>query len=495
MGTPSDRTEPIPLAMYIGGRWVDGQSGQRTTVVSPATGDAVAVVPCGVREDAREALAAASEAQAAWGRTPLAERVRLCRRIADLIQQRAEVLARWITLEQGKPLHAEARIEVQNAALWFRLAAEYAMALETPLIPVENPHKRALTFLQPRGVYAIITPWNFPLGIPSQLISAALVMGNSFVWVPAPTTPTCAVKLMECLAEAPLPPGVANLVLGPGPVVGDEIAGHEATDAVAFVGSSATGRAVAARAAGKPQLLELGGNGPTVVLADADLDLAVPRILAGCTRNAGQVCSATGRILVHRTLQDALALRLSEAMSRIRVGDPFERETEMGPLHSERTARTVEEHLEDASARGARLVFGGQRLRGMPTPLYFLPAVVADVPADSRLHLEETFGPVAALVPFDDEADVLRLAGASPYGHTAAIFTRDVTRAFRLAERLRAGLVNINDNSFPGDPRVPRGGASGTISGLGRRGGKYTLLEMADLKTVVLDIGGTDRSP
>jgi succinate-semialdehyde dehydrogenase/glutarate-semialdehyde dehydrogenase len=447
-----------------------------------------------VREDAREALAAAKEAQSTWGRTSVAERTRLCRRIADLIQQRAEALARWITLEQGKPLHAEAQAEVQNAALWFRLAAEYAMALETPLIPVENPHKRAFTLLQPRGVYAIITPWNFPLGIPSQLISAALVMGNSFVWVPAPTTPTCAVKLMECLVEAPLPPGVANLVLGPGPVVGDEIAGHEATDAVAFVGSSATGRTVATRAAGKPQLLELGGNGPTVVLADADLDLAVPRILAGCTRNAGQVCSATGRILVHRSLQEPLAERLSEAMRRIRVGDPFEPQTHMGPLHNERTVRTVEEHLADARARGARIVCGGHRLQGLPTPLYFLPAVVADVPAESRLHLEETFGPVAALIPFDDEADVLRLAHASPYGHTAAIFTRDVARALRLAECLHVGLVNINDNSFPGDPRVPRGGASGTISGLGRRGGKYTLLEMADLKTVVLDVGGTDRS-
>ncbi len=489
MKAPSDHAEPIPLAMYIGGRWTDGRSGQRTTVVSPVTGRPVAVVPWSVREDAREALAAAREARDTWGCTPLAERVRLCRRIADLIQQRAEPLAGWITLEQGKPLHTEALVEVQNAAAWFRLAADYAMALETPLIPVENPNKRAFTLLQPRGVYAIITPWNFPVGIPSQLISAALVMGNSFVWVPAPTTPTCSVKLMECLAEAPLPPGVANLVLGPGPVVGDEIAGHEATDAVAFVGSSATGRAVAARAAGKPQLLELGGNGPTVVLADADLDLAVPRILAGCTRNAGQVCSATGRILVHRSLQDPLAVRLSEAMTRIRVGDPFERETDMGPLHNERTARTVEEHLADAGARGARLVFGGQRLQGFPTPLYFLPAVVADVPVDSRLHLEETFGPVAALIPFDDEADVLRLARASPYGHTAAIFTRDVVRAFRLAERLRVGLVNINDNSFPGDPRLPRGGASGTISGLGRRGGKYTLLEMADLKTIVLDVG------
>lgn len=475
--------------MHIGGAWMDGHSEQRDVIMSPATGASVAVAPRGVREDARDALAAARRAQPAWGRAPLAERVRICGRIADLIQQRVDDLACWITLEQGKPLYAEARIEGRNAVSWFRLAAEYATGLETSLVPVDNPSKRALTLLGPRGVYAIITPWNFPVGIPSQLISAALVMGNAFVWVPAPSTAACAVQVMECLQEAGLPGGVANLVLGPGPVVGDEIAGHAATDAVAFVGSSSTGRAVAARAAGKPLLLELGGNGPTIVLADADLDLAVPRIVTGCTRNAGQVCSATGRILVQRSLQDALATRLAQAMREVRVGDPFARETEMGPLHREQTVRTVEEHLEDARAHGARILCGGHRLRGFPTSLYFPPTVVADVPDESRLHLEETFGPVAALIPFDDEAHALRLAEASPYGHTAAVFTRDLARGFQLAERLRVGLVNINDNSFPGDPRVPRGGASGTISGLGRRGGRYTLLEMSDLKTIVLDLG------
>lgn len=480
---------PLEARMYIGGRWVESLSGQRYETRSPATGRVVATVPQGTREDAQEAIRAARASQWTWASTSLGERVRLCRRIAEVIRNRREELAWVIATEQGKPYHTEARMEAQQAAVWYEMAAEDAMMLETAVLPVANPAKRAFTIRQPRGVYAVVTPWNFPVGIPSQLIGPAFVTGNTVVWVPAPTTSACAAKLTECLEEAGVAAGVVNLVTGPGPVVGDEIVANPGTDAVAFVGSSATGQIVAQHGAGKPMLLELGGNGPTVVLADADLDLAVPRVAVGCTRNAGQVCNAVGRILVHRSLHDEFAGRLAQILRGVRLGDPFDEQTTMGPMHHEPTVAKVDEQLADACERGARILLGGSRAPGFPTRLFYLPTVVAGVSAESRLHLEETFGPVAALIPFDDEEQALQYADASPYGLSGAVFTRDVLRGIRLAERLRLGLVNINDNSYPADNRIPTGGASGKRSGIGRRRGAHSLIEMTDLKTIVLDIG------
>lgn len=477
------------LCMYIDGEWVGSQSGERYEIRGPATGLAVAAAPKGTREDARVAMDAARAAQQQWAGTPVGERVARCRRIAAATRSRRDELARLLSLEQGKPYHTEAVVEADRVSSWFELAAHNVMSLETAVVQVENPAKRAIAIRQPRGVYAIITPWNFPMGIPSQHIGPAIVTGNTVVWVPAPTTSACAVALAECLEEAGLPPGVVNLVTGPGSVVGDEIVAGPGTDAIAFVGSSETGQIIAARGAGKPMLLELGGNGPTIVLQDADLELATPRIALGCYRNAGQVCSSTGRILVHRSVHDELAGRLVEAARQIRLGDPFDPETTMGPMHHEPTAAKVDRQIADAKERGARVLFGGSRAAGFPTDLFFLPTVVGDVPPESSLHLEETFGPVAALVPFDGEEEALRLADATPLGLAGAVFTRDIARGLRIAERLRVGMVNINDNSFPGSENVATGGASGKRSGIGRRGGRHTLVEMTDLKTIVLDVG------
>jgi succinate-semialdehyde dehydrogenase/glutarate-semialdehyde dehydrogenase len=477
------------LHMFVNGQWVEGRSRERLEVRSPATGRVIATIPQGTREDARDAVAAARSSQRRWAATPLRERIRVCRRVAEVALRHRDQFARLLSLEQGKPYHTEALIEAGAVGIWFDMAAEHAATLETAVLPVENPAKRVFTIRQPRGVYAVITPWNYPLGIPSEYLSAALVTGNTVVWVPAPTTSACAVRLVECLEEAEVPPGVVNLVTGPGPVVGDEIVVHPETDAVAFTGSSATGLTIASRAPGKPLLLELGGNGPTIVLPDADLARGAPAIAFGCFRNAGQVCSATGRILVHHSVHEDLAGRLVEAARKVCLGDPFDPHTTMGPLNNERNAAKVDQHLAEAQQRGARVLFGGGRAEGFPTNLYYRPTVVDGVSPESRLHLEETFGPIAALIPFKDDEEAFAYADASALGLAGAVFTRDIARAFRFAERLRLGTVVINDQSSYWDRTSPSGGASGRRSGIGRQGGRYTLLEMTELKTVVIDVG------
>lgn len=479
----------LELRMHLAGKWVDSLSRERFEARSPATGQIIGTIPQGTREDAKAAIAAARASRDRWGATPVRERIRICRRVSEVTLRRRDELAHLLTLEQGKPYRTEAVLEAEAVSTWFQLAAEYVMGIESSLLPVDDPAKRVLTIRQPRGVYAVITPWNFPLGIPSQYISAALTTGNTLVWVPAPTTSACAVKLAECLEEAEVPSGVVNLVTGPGPVVGDEIVAHPDTDAVAFTGSTATGLAIAARAAGKPLLLEMGGNGPTIVLPDADLARTASALAVGCFRNAGQVCSATGRILVHRSVQEELAGRLVDTAKKVRLGDPFDAQTTMGPLNNERTASKVDDHLADAQERGATILLGGSRAQGFPTNLYYRPTVVEDVPPESRLHLEETFGPVAAFTTFVDDEQAFRYADGGVFGLAGAVFSQDVGRALRFAERLRLGVVNINDHSSYWDRRSPAGGASGKRSGIGRLGGKYALLEMTDLKTITIDVG------
>lgn len=474
--------------MYIGGRWVDGLSGVRRQARSPATGEIIATLPEGTREDAQRAIAAARDGQARLARMSVWDRSRLCARVADVLERRKESLARTLTLDQGKPFYSEAKAEVDATITGWRNAADHVKWLDTSVIPVEDPHKRVITIRQPRGVYAVITPWNFPLNIPTEYLAPGLAAGNGIVWVPAPTTSVVAVKLVECLEEAEVPPGAINLVTGPGPVVGDEIVAHPGTDAVAFTGSSATGESIARRAAGKPLLLELGGNGPTLILDDADVELAASATAFGCFFNAGQVCSAAERILVHRRLHDEIAGRLVDHAKRIRLGDPFDEHTQMGPLNNQPVAEKTDRHLADAVARGARVLAGGARAPGHPTDLYYQPTVLTGVARDAAINREETFGPVAPLIPFDTDDEALEWANDNTLGLVSAVFARDLSRAFWFAERLRTGIVNVNDSTNYWELHIPFGGVSGTRSGIGRLGGKYTFYEMTDLRTICLDV-------
>jgi len=407
--------------------------------------------------------------------------------VGDIIESRRDELARTLTLDQGKPLRAEAYGEVDELVEYWRMAAEDAKRLGGELPNSISPGKRVLLTRRPRGVVGVISPWNWPYTMPAELIAPALACGNAVVWTPAPSTALCAVALAECIADADLPAGAFNLVTGPGPVVGDEIARNPETAGIAFIGSTSTGRIVAAAAAGKATLIEMGGNGPLVVLDDADVDAAVDATLTACYLCAGQSCTAGERILVHREVYDEYVELLGRRVAeRILLGDPFDEHTTMGPLNNELVALKMDEHVGDAVQRGARIISGGTREPGFPTSLYWQPTVLAGVPADARVAVEETFGPVAPVVSIDSLEHAISLTNASPYGLLAAIFTVDLARGLEFADRVRTGWVNINESSNYWEAHLPFGGRAGTDSGIGRVGGSHVMNSFTELQTIVL---------
>jgi succinate-semialdehyde dehydrogenase/glutarate-semialdehyde dehydrogenase len=354
--------------------------------------------------------------------------------------------------------------------------------------PSVDGDKRVLVYRVPRGVVGIITPWNWPYTMPAEIVAPALATGNAVVWVPAPSTSVCAVKLAECIVDADIPAGVFNMVTGPGPVVGDEVAANPGTHAVGFIGSIATGHRVAERAAGKELLLEMGGNGPLVILDDADLDAAVAATLEACFLNAGQSCTAGERILVHRDVHDDFLGRLTAAAEkRIRLGDPFDDETTLGPMNNAATVEKTERHVADALDRGATLVLGGRRVPG--GGLFHEATVLDGVTEEMEVAREETFGPVAPITAIDGEEEALAIANASPYGLLTAVFTRDLRRGLRFAEAARAGWVNVNEGTNYWESHLPFGGGSGSRSGVGRVGGRFSMERLTELKTVVLNLG------
>ncbi len=473
--------------MFVGGSWQPSASGETFEATSPATGELIATVPQGDRTDATRAIDAARAAADAWARLTAFERAAKMHAVGDVIEARRDDLARTLTLDQGKPLRAEAFDEVDELVEYWRMAAEDAKRLGGELPNSFSPGKRVMLARRPRGVVGVISPWNWPYTMPAELIAPALACGNAVVWTPAPSTAMCAVALAECIVEADLPPGVFNLVTGPGPVVGDEIARNPGTNGIAFIGSTATGRLVGQAAAGKAALLEMGGNGPLVVMDDADLDAAVDATLTACYLCAGQSCTAGERILVHRAVRDEfvdlLARRVTE---RILLGDPFDDATTMGPVNNEPVAVKMDEHVDDAVARGASVVSGGARADGFATSLYWQPTILTDVPADARVAVEETFGPIAPVVAVDSLQHAIDLTNASPYGLLAAIFTANLQDGLEFADRVHTGWVNINESSNYWEAHLPFGGRAGTDSGIGRVGGSHVMQSFTELQTVVL---------
>jgi acyl-CoA reductase-like NAD-dependent aldehyde dehydrogenase len=466
---------------YIGGHW--SSEPETMAVRNPATGETIATLPQSSRETARRAIAAARAAQPAWAARSAFERAAMCARIAAAIDERQREIARVLCHEQGKPL-AEATAEVGKAADGFRLAAELVKQMRGDTMPAEDARKLVLTIRQPRGVYAVITPWNFPVNIPVEYLAPGIATGNAIVWVPAPTTSLCAVMLMQAIEAAGLPAGVVNLVIGEGPVVGDEIVSHPDTNGIGFTGSAATGRRIAERGAGKPMLLELGGNGPVIVFDDAAVDRAAEAAARGAFFNAGQVCAATGRALVHTRVADMFARRVAEIARDVRLGDPLHQGTTMGPLNNAKVAQKVREHVEDAVAAGATLLTGGRARPDLGSDLYFEPTVLTGVTRTMRINREETFGPVVPILTFETEAEALDLALDSEYGLSVGVFTEDIGRALRVAEAIPAGIVNINAGSTYWELHLPFGGGSGTKSGIGRLGGMLTLEAMTELKMI-----------
>src|SRR3954465_6235022 len=389
--------QSLATELFVAGEWTGSLSGETVTADSPATGESIGDVAQGSREDAQRAIAAANAATEAWSRTTAFERAAVMHRLADQVEKRREDLVHTLALDQGKPLR-ESRDEVEELVQYWRNAAEDGKRLEGRRANSFTPGKRVLLVRRPRGVIGVITPWNWPYTMPAELIAPALASGNTVVWTPATTTSVAAIALAECVVEADLPRGVFNLVTGPGSVVGDEIARSPGTHGVGFIGSTEAGHRVAEAAAGKAAVLELGGNGPVVVMDDADLELAAEAAGTAWFLCAGQSCTAGERLLVHRAVRQEYVALLREKAQRVVLGDPFADETTMGPLNNEGVAEKMDEHVADALRRGAEVGRGGERADGFPPRLYWQATVLDGVPADSRVATEETFGPVAPVV-------------------------------------------------------------------------------------------------
>ena len=481
------RIRSLSTRMFIDGEWCDAASGATVEATSPATGESLGPVAEGDREDARRAIAAANAAFPSWAARTGFERAALLHRVADACERRADELARVLTLDQGKPLKAEAEVEVGELIEFFRMAAEDGKRVQGTIPESAAPGRRVLLLRRPLGVLGLITPWNWPYTMPAEVLAPALACGNCVVWTPAPSTAVCSGLLAECVAEADLPPGVFNFVLGPGPEVGDELAVNPGTRAVAFTGSTQTGLIVSRQAAGKAQLLEMGGNGPFVVMDDADLAAAADAARVGCFLGAGQSCSAAERLLVHEAVREEFVELLAGEVEReVRLGDPFDDATTMGPVNNEAGAAKMDEHVGDAVERGARVVTGGSRASGFPTSLYWEPTVLDQVPADSIAVTQETFGPIAPIMTIGSLEDAIEQTNAQTFGLMAAIFTADLGAGMRYADSVHMGLVNINETTNYWEPHLPWGGRARSESGIGRVGGPYPMDTLTELQTVLI---------
>ena len=479
------------LQNFIGGEWAESTGENVRQIVSPVTGETLAEVPDAGPEDIASAARAAREAQPKWAALSAWDRAAVCHAIADLIDERREDMARELTLEQGKPYTAEALGDIEETAENFRIAAEDVKRMESPIIPSQDVNKRILTFRKPNGVYAAITPWNFPTLIPVELIAPGIAAGNTIVMKPSEWTPIAMATFMQAMADAGLPEGVVNVVYGGGEV-GERLITDENIDCIGFVGSHTTAEKIVRAAGLKRSLIEASGNGPVIVCDDADLEAAAKGAVFGGFFCAGQVCCATERVLVDRNVHDDFLAAVMKEAEAWKLGDPYDDDTLVGPMNNEPTAQKMDRHLEDALEKGATIVAGGARDSDRPTNLYYQPTVVDGVGIDTLINRDETFGPIVPVITVSGDDEALAVANDSHLGLQAAVYTKSLKRAFRFLDNLQVGNVVVNDSTDYWEAHEPFGGASGTRSGWGRIGGRYTMLDMTDLKTAVLDVGGLD---
>lgn len=478
------------LKLYSGGRWTEAASGKRFAVKNPATGEIIATVPDAGAEDARAAIEAAHTAFADWSSMPAHVRARLMRKVYDGIMKSLDRLARVLTEENGKPL-AEAKGEIINGAEYLNWYAEEARRVYGEVIPSSSKRTRIWVLRQPVGVAAAITPWNFPSSMITRKIAPALAAGCTVVVKPAEQTPLSALLLGEIIAEAGLPAGVVNIITTKDPAaVAQEFLTNRLVRKISFTGSTEVGKYLMQGSAAqmKRVSMELGGHAPFIVFDDADLDAAVQGALASKFRNAGQTCICANRIYVQESVAEAFTQRLAEAVRSLRVGNGLEEGTTVGPLIDEAAYEKVEEHVSDARSKGARVVTGGQRLTegDLARGFFYAPTLLDQVTDDMRIVREETFGPVAPIIPFRTEDEVIQRANDTNYGLAAYVFTRSLGRTMRISEALEYGMVGVND-SLLAVPQAPFGGIK--ESGIGREGGHHGLDDYLEYKylSVVLD--------
>ncbi len=485
------------LKNFIDGKWSDSRSGKRVKDVNPAdTNDVIAEAPSSTAAEAAEACEAAARAYPGWRNTPAPVRGQLLYRVQRRMEERRQEIAEALTREEGKTI-AESRGEVQRAINVIEFFAGEARRITGDTIPSELPNNFCYTVKQPVGPVAIITPWNFPIAIPVWKMAPALVSGNTVVFKPASLTPLSAALIVEVFEECGVPPGVLNLVYGGGREVGDTIVKHPAIRAVSFTGSNDVGNALysAAAARGIKCQCEMGGKNPIVILADADLELAVESTLQGAFGSTGQRCTATSRAVVDQSIANEFVERLQARAASLVVGNGLDPKTTVGPSVDSTQLDTVLEYIGIGQSEGAKLVAGGARLQdgGRERGFFVAPTIFDGVDAGMRVAQEEIFGPVLSVIRAPDTRSALEIANGVRFGLSASVYTNDVASMFRFVDQLEAGIIHVNSPTVGGEAHVPFGGMKATGVGL-REMGSVAIDFYTELKVVYVDYTGGKRS-
>ncbi|EZP74544.1 Succinate-semialdehyde dehdyrogenase [Sphingomonas paucimobilis] len=469
-------------AILIDGEWVQADDGRTLDVHNPATGELIATVPDAGAEETRRAIAAAERATREWRKVLPKERSRILRRLYDLMLEHIGDLAVILTAEQGKPL-SEAHGELLYAAGFIEWFAEEAKRVYGDIIPQNADNRRILVQKSPIGVFAAITPWNFPAAMITRKAGPGWAVGCAGVIKPASQTPLSALALGVLAERAGLPKGVCNIVTGSARAIGGELTASPVVRKLSFTGSTEVGALLLAQCAPtiKKTSMELGGNAPFIVFDDADLESAVKGALMAKYRNTGQACIAANRLLVQSGIYDAFAQRLAEETAKLKVGNGMEDGVVQGPLIDENAVAKVEEHVTDAVSKGAQVRAGGKRHALGGT--FFEPTVLTNVPRDAMIFADETFGPIAPLFRFETEEEAITLANDTPFGLASYIYARDVGRIFRVSEALEFGMVGVNEGLISTEV-APFGGVK--ASGLGREGSKYGVDDYLEIKYIAL---------
>lgn len=488
--------QPAQAKVYenlIGGRWVGSSSGETFASLNPAdTSDVIGHFPQSTTEEARQAIEAARAAQPAWADAPPARRAEALYRAAQLIEAKTSELAELLTREEGKTL-AESTAEVKRAAANFRFYAGQAHLISGETLPSDEPGVFLYTLRQPLGVVSVITPWNFPLTIPTRKIAPALAVGNTVVFKPASLTPLMGLKIGEILSEAGVPDGVINVITGPPSTVGHELVSNPAISAITFTGSYNVGDTIQHRAATTCRTqLEMGGKNPIIILEDADLDLAVSCTVQGAFGMSGQACTATSRAIVVKEVLSQFTEKLIEATRRLTIGNGLKEGVKMGPVADDKQEKTILGYVEIGQQEGAELLYGGRKLSGDGYDRgYFIePTIFGRVRPDMRIAQEEIFGPVLAIIEAQDFAEAIKIANEVEYGLSASICTRELRRAQRFAQLIDAGMVKINQPTTGVALNAPFGGMKKSSTETFREQGRMAMEFFTRVKTVSVRYGG-----
>ncbi|MEN8382595.1 NAD-dependent succinate-semialdehyde dehydrogenase [Acinetobacter radioresistens] len=470
--------------VFIDGQWLEAEQNKNFAVINPATGETIAHVPSVSEQQVVKAVQAADQALQSWKQTTAKERSILLKKWYQLMIEHQEDLAIILSTEQGKPM-TESRGEILYGASFIEWFAEEAKRTYGDVIPHDKQGRRLLVIRQPVGVVAAITPWNFPNAMITRKVGPALAAGCTVVIKPASETPLSALALAALAEEAGIPKGVINVVTGSAREIGGILTQHPLVRKVSFTGSTAIGKLLMQQCSStmKKISMELGGNAPFIVFEDADLDKAVEGAIASKFRNSGQTCVCTNRILVQNSIYDTFVEKLAAAVAKLKVAPAFEPGAEQGPLINEKAVEKIQEHIDDATSKGAKVICGGQRHQLGQT--FFEPTVLTDVTPDMQVAQDETFGPLAPVFRFTEEAEAIRMANDTEFGLASYIYTQNLSRAWRVSEALEYGMVGINEGLISTEV-APFGGIK--ESGCGREGSKYGIEDYQELKYLCMGI-------